>query len=262
MLIVWGRKKTSRVLGYVADFCFLCRGPRAFKLIRNGSVGHVYYISFGEGKLVGYERTCTECGERFAADITTYSNVAEALVPVDELKHSTYPNFDSVMQERIELEKRVQKSPDSLSASERYALIKAPFLLLASKVETQFSSPTKTDWRTGLALFAAIVLPFLAGFAVCQLESPSPDRVDHCLIAAGAAFFVGIAFTAWQIVLSNRRFISREVVPVLAKSLAPLHPSEAEITNVLDELKRLRLKMASKLTTAELYKFLQNSPYR
>ena len=30
MFVVWGKKHVYRKLGYVADFCEICRGPKAF----------------------------------------------------------------------------------------------------------------------------------------------------------------------------------------------------------------------------------------
>jgi len=66
--IVWGKKRVTRNLGYVADFCPLCREPKPFLLQRIGMAGHVYYISAGEGELVGFHRTCQTCKTAFTAD--------------------------------------------------------------------------------------------------------------------------------------------------------------------------------------------------
>jgi len=41
MFIVWGKKIVYRKLGFVADFCPICRGPRAFELKRVGSASHL-----------------------------------------------------------------------------------------------------------------------------------------------------------------------------------------------------------------------------
>jgi hypothetical protein len=42
-VIIWGTKRTLNKLGYVADFCPLCRQSRAFSVSRVGKVGHFYY---------------------------------------------------------------------------------------------------------------------------------------------------------------------------------------------------------------------------
>jgi hypothetical protein len=73
MFIVWGSRRTERILGYVADFCPVCREARAFRLVRVGLASHVYYISFGAGRHVGHVIRCEECGSSFDTDATRYA---------------------------------------------------------------------------------------------------------------------------------------------------------------------------------------------
>src|SRR5258706_9118781 len=44
MFIIWGKKRVTKSLGYVADFCPLCRDVRTFELVRVGLAGHIYYL--------------------------------------------------------------------------------------------------------------------------------------------------------------------------------------------------------------------------
>ena len=55
MFIIWGTKIVERKLGYVADFCSICRGARPFTVFKVVQVGHLYYlyIPFIGGKQVG-----------------------------------------------------------------------------------------------------------------------------------------------------------------------------------------------------------------
>jgi hypothetical protein len=45
MAVIWGRKKVERKLGFVAEFCPICRTPREFEVSRVG-IARVISISF------------------------------------------------------------------------------------------------------------------------------------------------------------------------------------------------------------------------
>lgn len=239
MLIFWGRKAVIRKLGHVADFCPICRDQRAFTVQRVGSASHVYYISFGEGELVGYQRTCQTCNTAFRTEPTSYAEISKHDLPLDELKRKTYPNLDEVFRERIELEERIKNAPHSLSKEERHALIRQAFTLLSPKVEKRFSA-THIDKEVGLSMVAAIAL-LIAGPAT--MHSALPDDEGIVLLTF---LILGLSLVAWQIVLSGRRFMNRQIVPVLAANLAPLQPRQTEIQSVINELKQLRHKIGSK----------------
>ncbi|MOA70717.1 hypothetical protein D3C78_1998120 [compost metagenome] len=52
--------------------------------------------------------------------------------------------------------------------------------------------------------------------------------------------------------MSGRRFMKRQVIPVLAEYLRPLQPTEQELKSVLSELKQFRHKIGAKLKLADL----------
>lgn len=239
MFIFWGRKAVIRKLGHVADFCPICRDQRAFTVQRVGSASHVYYISFGEGELVGYQRTCQTCNTAFQAEPTSYASISKHDLPLDELKRKTYPNLDEVLRERMTLEERIRSAPHSLSQEERHTLIRQAFTLLSPKVEKRFSA-THIDKEVGLSMVAAIFL-LVAGPAI--MHSALPDNEGTVLLTF---LILGLSLVAWQIVLSGRRFMNRQIIPVLATNLAPLQPRQAEIQSVTNELKQLRHKIGSK----------------
>lgn len=247
MFIVWGRKIKRRMLGYVADFCPMCREERAFKLHRVGSASHIYYISFGEGRLVGYERTCCECGTSFSANAASYASTAKAIAPLEELKRTTFPNLDAAVRERLKLEERVKSQ--SLSQSERDAQIKAPFLFLSPKVESRFAS-THIDIGVGLALVGAMGLLILAPTVGKLILPDAPGEIF------AISLVLGMALVVWQVIASKSRFIGREILPVLAKSLAPLKPTEQEIERVLGELKQLKKKIAATLRATVVLEYV------
>jgi hypothetical protein len=252
MFIVWGKKIVYRKLGFVADFCPICRGPRAFELKRVGSASHVYYITAGEGELVGYERVCQECGTALNAEPAAYASVSKVLAPVPELVKQTFPAMQQVLQERLALEEKVQHAPALLSQEERRALIRSPFVLLSPKVEKRFSS-THIDKEVAMSLVAALLLLM---FGPALVAAVAPDSSDLAVLVSLA---VGVVLVGWQVALSGRRFMRRQVVPVLARSLRPLRPSEQELKTVLDELRTVRNKMGTKLVLSDLQQGMQAS---
>lgn len=250
MFIVWGRKLVYRKVGHVADFCPICRVPRPFELKRVGSAGHIYYVSAGEGQLVGFERQCQECKTSLRADPAHYASVSKTKAPLFQLISLTFPNLTQVLRERLELEDRVRRQPELLSPEERHALIRNPFLLLSPKVEKRFAA-THIDKEIGLSIAGAIGLLIIGPGMV---RAVVPDQAELSVLLF---IVLGLALVSWQIIASGGRFMRREVIPVLAASLRPLRPTEPEIRSVLSELKQLRHKMASKLKPTDLLTRLQ-----
>jgi hypothetical protein len=245
MFIVWGRKITRRKLGYVADFCGICRVPRAFRMTRLGSVGHVYYISSGEGKLVGHERTCTSCGAFSYADPKDYAGIAKSSGPMETLKRETYPGLDEALAPRMELEAKVKAAPHLLSEEERLGLVFSPINLISPKVEKHFAT-THMDGGVALAIGGGVGLCFLGATIG---NSIAPEYGPQGVVAG---LVIGAGLVVWQLIAAGPRFMRKEILPLLAKSLAPVQPSEAEIDRVLLELKKARHKIGSKLKASQL----------
>jgi hypothetical protein len=243
MFIVWGKKLVYKKLGYVADFCPICRVPSAFHLRRVGMANHVYYATIGQGELVAYERTCQECRTPIQSDQNYYAPVAKKRAPVADLIRATFPNLTEVLKDRLALEDRVRRS--SLSATEREALLRSPFHLLSQKVEARFAQWHFT-WEVGVALVAAIAITFFGPGLLGALTSDEPEMVVL------ACILLSVGVVIWQIIESGRRWMRKEILPALSKSLRPLRPSESEIGTVIGEMKQAKLKMGSKLKAAEL----------
>ena len=245
MFIFWGRKPVYRKIGFVADYCPICRAARAFALRRVGSAGHVYYVSFGEGQLVGYEKTCQECGTVLRAEPTAYASIAKTATNIDALTTLTFPSLGQVYAARFALEQKVREAPETLSADERRGLIRNAFLLISPKVEKRFAS-THIDKETGFAILAALVL-ILVGPALSRVVTP--EMIELTLLVG---LVIGFALVIWQGSMSGRRFMNRQIVPALAKTLRPLHPTEDELRPVIAELTQLKHKLGRKLRLADL----------
>jgi len=245
MFIVWGRKAVFRRLGYVADFCPMCRDARPFELRRVGVAGHIYYVSLGEGQFVGNQRVCQDCKTAFNANPAHYASVSKALTPLEELARQTFPKLREAYQAVFSLEDRIRNSPTSLSPEERRSAIRNPLLFLSPKVEKRFES-THIDRQTGLA-FLATILALFGGIFLVGLVAPSAtDSAALTIVSLGALYIV------WSALGSGRRYLRSEIVPVLVRTLRPIQPTEAEVRAALEEVRAAGHRIGAKLKAGEV----------
>ncbi len=126
-------------------------------------------------------------------------------------------------------------------------------MMLSPKVEKRFAS-MHIDLGVGLSMLGAIALLFLGPVVMRVLDT------DNVITAFLILFGAGLALIASQIMLSGRRYMQREIIPLLAKNLVPLQPAEAELKQVVSELKRLRHKIGAKTNIATLMAAMNSAP--
>jgi hypothetical protein len=249
-MIIWGKKYVYSRLGYIADFCHLCREVRAFELTRVGLAGHFYYISLTQGDLVGHERKCTTCGTEFNCKPEIYARPSKEQLPLRELIRLTFPNLAAYHAARFALEKAIRDPFRKISAADRLALIKEPFNLLSTKAEAHFRA-SFFDHQSIAAFMLALMV---GGFVVAGLLAFLPDYE--------AAFMVGdlmvacVAAWAWSF-WTRRKFVRRAIVAPLASALHPLKPTHDEIAGVLKDMKALGLRIGSRVKTDAVMAALQ-----
>jgi hypothetical protein len=248
MFIVWGKTIKRQKLGYVADFCAVCRDLRTFQVTRIGSASHLYYISFGQGDLVGYERTCEVCSTPVEAIPDTYLDMARLNRPAAELISETFPNYYTVHREVLERERKVRDTPSLLTPAERNARMREPFIVIAPLAQQKLAS-IQLDWRVVLAFFSVAPIFWVIGVISHWINGPYVDDPSLNFIMAGLALWAGLTF--WQLFSANRRYLLKNAAPPLAAALAPLKPSESEIGRILEELKQHKLKLG-KLRPSDL----------
>jgi hypothetical protein len=250
MFFVWGKKHVYKKMGFVADFCPLCRKVKSFQLDRVGLAGHVYYISLGKGELVGYARTCMNCKTVLNGNPDLYREVSKKLVEQGELQRTTFPNLQSHHAERLALEESIRHSPGSVPVDTRRAMLKEPFTLLNPSVEKRFSS-TQIDKYTGLTLLAVLVLmPFISALG----KQFSPVHQGEIFLGL---LLAGVVAVSVQGFLQTGRYFDKKIFPVLVPALKPLKPTTEEITSVIAELKKAETKFGKKLKLAALLEYLQ-----
>jgi hypothetical protein len=251
MFIIWGTKAVYRKVGYAADFCSICRQVRPFLVRRIAMARHIYYLSTGEGKLVGFDRTCEQCMTSFPAEPQTYKTILKSYTSLVPLKNETFPNFSDVMGKRLEIEQLISDSPAHLSADDRMTLIKEPFMLLAPKVEQLYES-TQIDKEVGISLIIGILI-FALGASLSSFVTP-----EYSWQLILASFVIGVSLIIWSMSTSSTRHLKRKIAPVIAKCLRPLNPSQTELSEVLIELKSYGYKIGTKLTASDILSLENN----
>lgn len=138
-MLVYGTRIKYKKLGYVADFCALCCEVRQFSIERVGAAGHLYYVSFGEGKLVEYRRVCLHCHTQYQADTHDYRTLAPAPGPVAALQQETFHNLEQARRHELELARQVRADPHALPFDVRMRMLAQPFLILSMRLEQRSS---------------------------------------------------------------------------------------------------------------------------
>jgi hypothetical protein len=246
MLLVWGRRWYTRRLGFVADFCEICRRPQPFKLERRSLIGHFWYLPMGTTHAVRHLGRCTRCTTEVATQFIRYAQVVKKkAASTRDLLATTLPDHERVLQQRMEAERIVREDVTALSPAVRRDLLARPFVTLSPMVEQRFATLQLDGWAA-VALLSLFVFPPLmrALFSVV-----APDNMELGLLAG---LGLSIALVLWTGIGAKRRWIRKFIAPRLADSLAPLRATGAEVEGILAELRAHKHKMGKYVKPADL----------
>lgn len=161
-MIIWGTKRVEKKLGYVAEFCPICRSVNPFRIVRIGMAGHVYYISFGSGQLVGHHAECQQCRNVKKVDPTVYAAFEpKGGMELGPLIQKTFPKIREAYAERLDTEEEIRRNPNSLARAEREALLMEPFQYLSDQVEARYAGGTQFDMESGIGCLGTILVSVL-----------------------------------------------------------------------------------------------------
>jgi hypothetical protein len=246
MFFIWGTKVVRKRIGFVADFCPICRAPQPFKLNRVGAASHVYYVSLGSGKLIGHEIQCLTCGTALKTDPRKYAAHSKKECAINELLELTFPNLRETYKAELALEEKVKADPLSLAPEERREQLFTPFILVSPKVEKRFAS-THIDKETCMVLLGAIILAIFTPKYAESLFGIDSGAVALSILGVGFILFI------FQLAISGRRYIRKQIIPVVAKGLSPIRPSQEELNATLAELKQIGHKVGKKIKLSDLW---------
>lgn len=252
MIFVWGKRVTRKKVGYVADFCPMCRDAQTFLLREVRRYSHIYFIPTSANELLGYERVCQGCKLALNGAPRQYVAAPRKPAHVREIIARSFPAFQELYGERMKIEESLRMAPDSLTPEVRQALIQQPFLVLSPLVEAQYGR-TSVDWVIAAALAGGLGMVMLAAWLNDQLPE---DYHTATLIVCSV---LGLALIIWAFATVVGRFVKRQVVPRAARTLRPLKPTESEIAVALADLKRMGHRIGGVLKPRHVVDALQNS---
>jgi len=246
MLLVWGRKWYTRKLGFVADFCEICRRPQAFTLERLSLTGHFWYLPMGETYAVRHRGRCNHCATPIHPEQTRYAQVVKKkAASTRDLLAATLPDHEQLLQQRMAVERAVRDDVGALSPATRRDLLVRPFVAMSPMVEQRFASLHLDIW-VGAAVPTLLAFPAM-GHALAALVSPdNSDQGGLVGLAISAALIV------WAAIGAKRRWIRKFVAPRLSGSLAPLRATDAEVDGILGELRTHKHKLGKYLRRDDL----------
>jgi len=249
-MIVWGTYIKRKYVGWVADFCPLCRRVRPFRLQRIGAAGHIWYISLGSGRFLVNEIECSACKTLHGTDGSRYTAVSDELQEVEELVRKTLPASDGRVQALVAREERV--AGEQLAAQEREALIREAIAHGAGQIERLIRerryppNARLVGWIT-FGLFVLIVV----------FASRLPETAGAIL---SLLFLAGI-FTCFYFMVTRVRSHVRGIVePAVARGLAPLKPTVEEIRDAIADVRKLGSDGAKKLKPQRLRDAIEMLP--
>jgi hypothetical protein len=236
MLIYLGKKRQEKAMGYVVDFCPICRELTEFKLSKINDPDLSYGIPLATGASVGYLRECADCQTFMHADPIRYAAFANRsrTAAIKTLAEATFPRAYKYHGKRLQLEKLIRQSPHTIEEKLRVELVAEIFETLAPVVERRMSHfylDTQMLMVAALGSFAVFVLPSYLGAASATLE-----QNQSTVILVLALLFSAIL--GWQWRTAPRRYLRNVIYPKIAKALKVLEPSEDELAFALGIAKR------------------------
>ncbi|MBV8634280.1 MAG: hypothetical protein JO002_07300 [Burkholderiaceae bacterium] len=250
MFIVWGTKKVETNLGYVADFCPICRDIHAFRITRIGKAGHVYGLQLGASELVGHNRQCMTCRTLFGADPNDYGTPEKrrGKMSMEELIASTFPNIRTRYARRLEIEACAATSPEKLGAEIRRDLILEPFQLLNHAVHRRFSTLHVDFTMVAAMLLGFLIVPlFISNYLSYKFHLIDKNEGSLILASIIAAFIATFPLGR----RAGKIFMRKKIYPVIANTLQPLHPTQGEIAAVISQLKASGTMMGKRANVEE-----------
>ena len=264
MFIFWGTKRVQKKLGYVADFCPICRGPQAFRLTRISMAGHVYGVSLSSGKLVGFERLCLNCKTVLDAEHENYTSIAKAFPlervtesgQISELIRLSNPQLEQRYAHRLELERELRRGNLPADGELRRRLIKEPFVILAQNVEREFAE-TRIDLPLLLTVIGAILAP--VGLFWLLDTTLTGEARELLPVFLALVCLCGLIVVMVQGYLVKNRHLRKHFYPKLARSLAPLRPQSPELAAALSEIRQLGFTLGKRTKPAFLEPLLHSA---
>ena len=243
MFIVFGEKKATRRMGFVADRCPSCEGIQQVRILRLGMAPHIFWLPLGRGRLIGYYGVCQTCGSEFDADPTNYASLAnKSTDSLAELVQETNPKLDPL-------------NRDAAEAFDRFRRVRDPLLRANQVLIERGAKGTRFDRTSGLALLASVVVPIVLFTVDLTFLSYSLQQLVG--VAAIWIFALGLIGSFVLVAKEPRRYFRRHLEPEIAKQLIMVNPREDELDEYLALVKKYEYRVSEHASTRRLLQQIQ-----
>ncbi|MBI1371779.1 MAG: hypothetical protein GC159_03335 [Phycisphaera sp.] len=259
MFIVWGSRITRRSVGRIAAFCPICGEVKPFSLKRVGKVGHIYYISFGQGETVGYEGRCETCRAQVWVDPYEYEDTPkDRSLSLDALRSLALPSHAEHMRQLEERERLARRG--EISEEDRFDRMLEPFLMVEKMVAPR-TGETCFDKQSGLGCLFVVAVVF-AAIGLATMVEKNDDLAGMIAVIGAIVAVAGALFTLVSLATDVGRFVRKRGVPLIVASLKPLAPRLEELERVIRYLKESRMVVGKKIKARKLYAAIQKATGR
>ena len=180
-------------MGFVFEFCPVCRCGTKHTIINSYLVSHIYYIPTWRKKYNYSEKTCLTCNtgsliEQYSFERTIKKN--KHIQSLDMLKKETFPDFDEVYNKRLKIEKEMKIK--ILSQDEKRFFIDEIFQYLSFDVEKKLKS-TPLDLTILFGFFGSFIVSLSIGFVisyVLALKQSESEGMYAVLVLMAIAYII------------------------------------------------------------------------
>lgn len=166
LFVIWGRRRIAKTLGYVADYCVVCRKITKFEVIRTTIANHIFFIPIETPTLLGTMQSCQKCAAEFDFTPDRFKSLAKhSFRSVDELSTITFPSVYETFRERLEIERQLKIDPNSIDPQIRAELMMEVFRLALAHCREGSRSE-------GMRLLIIALRPL----------NPTADEIRDCLV--------------------------------------------------------------------------------
>jgi hypothetical protein len=226
MLII-GSTVRKRSVGFAADYCTVCRAPSVMQVREHRAVRTIYFVPVTAGRAFELWASCQDCGSRFVRPVDHYAGYLPTAGPLDDLADRTNPGLlgQAAAREALEIE---LLEGDADPRARLMAIEEVIRSLEADAISRQVSG----RYESVTTLVAAGAMAFTSAAFITAVTAPV---WAWPMGAAAIPFWVWLVY---RMVRGQTRARGRIVEQRVARAIAPLGPTDEELTTVCKALAR------------------------
>lgn len=257
MLIISGTQLKKRKLGYVAEFCPLCRVIRPFKVSKLGMADHIFFISLGMKNVLGHEGECIVCSNKRSVDGMSYKDFSKKPDgPIETLVKRTFPDIRDAYANRLNLETQLRDG--TLGPEDRVTFIQEILQIFNRITEENFHAAFQAK-GPGAWLFGANLAIFILLLMVSD-HLPIPLEHRDAYVSAFLLSFLSLLFISVVLMfLEPGRTFRNKILHTMAAAFKPLNPGNEELADQLGKMKQAGFKIGLKTKPTKLWNAIVQS---